>query len=267
MKSQNRKYDALPVQPMIYPWSEGTECKPIFDVKDGAFKQLIRVAEENQSIAVKCSYTLDDHYKVPNVVGCIPGSDDKPESGQIILGAHFDAMGDNKVGTYNSGSLDNASGTAAIMEMARLLNENKVPPKKTIVFVAFNGEEQYLKGSHYYAENPVLPLDNSVLINLDMIGSTRKTPLTISAEGGKNTELLKRFCSTARELKLDTLPMAGGLCDGMSFAEKGVPTVSLVNLTRRGGYHTPNDNEYDVDKLRMEQYVKLILRYIDEYAY
>lgn len=264
---QNRRYDALPVTSMAFPWNEGAEYKPILDVRDGIFKQLLKISKENQSIMLSCSYTKNEHCKVPNIVGYIPGSAAKLKNEQIILGAHFDAMGNNQNGTFNPGALDNASGTAAIMEIARILKENRTPPKKTIVIIAFNGEEQHLRGSAYYADNPLFPLENSVLINLDMVGSKKKVPITISAGGGKDTGLLKWFCEKAREMDIDTVAMADGICDEMSFAEKGVPVVTLSNNALRSGYHTPNDDINDIDASRLEQYVKLVLQYIDEHAY
>jgi len=119
---------------------------------------------------------------VKNVVGVIPGRGGL--AGQaVVVGAHYDHLGrgecraitlDPDSGTrVRNGADDNASGTAGIMEIARLLQGRQagVTNVRTIVFVAFAAEELGALGSHYYAANPVRPMDSTyVMINLDMIG-------------------------------------------------------------------------------------------------
>jgi Zn-dependent M28 family amino/carboxypeptidase len=107
----------------------------------------------------------------PNVIGVIKGTDS--EAGCIILSAHHDHDGTNGNDIY-FGAVDNASGTTAIMEIARLMNiavKNGLKPKRSIVFASYTGEERGLLGSYYFAANPLYPIEKTrAVLNIDMMG-------------------------------------------------------------------------------------------------
>jgi len=104
----------------------------------------------------------------------------------IVIGAHYDHLG---LGGEGSGSLsartgihhgadDNASGVAGLIELARMLSSHK--QKRTVVFIAFSGEEEGLIGSSYYVNHPIVPLANTVaMINMDMIGRLKDKNLIV----------------------------------------------------------------------------------------
>ena len=124
-----------------------------------------------------------------NVVGILPGSDLKLKNEAIVIGAHYDHLGHGgegslapREGEVHHGADDNASGTAGLLELARTFSARK--PRRTIVFIAFSGEEEGLIGSNYYVNHPVLPLQNTVaMINMDMIGRLKNKSLTIGGVG------------------------------------------------------------------------------------
>src|SRR6185369_8939215 len=95
----------------------------------------------------------------------------------IVVGAHYDHLGHGgagslapKEGEIHHGADDNASGTAGVLELARLFTAQESRPRRTIVFMAFSGEEEGLLGSSYYVNHPIVPLANTVaMINMDMI--------------------------------------------------------------------------------------------------
>src|SRR6185295_2720077 len=111
-----------------------------------------------------------------NVVGVIEGSDPVLKNESIIIGAHYDHLGRGgegslapRSGEIHHGADDNASGTAGVLELARIFSTQKL--KRTLVFLAFSGEEDGLLGSNYYVNHPLVPLDKTVaMINMDMIG-------------------------------------------------------------------------------------------------
>ena len=107
----------------------------------------------------------------PNVIGVIKGADS--EAGCIILSAHHDHDGTNGDDIY-FGAVDNASGTTAIMEIARLINialKSGLKPKRSIVFASYTGEERGLLGSYYFAANPLYPIEKTrAVLNIDMMG-------------------------------------------------------------------------------------------------
>lgn len=125
-----------------------------------------------------------------NVIGILPGSDPKLKNETIVIGAHYDHLG---MGGEGSGSLsartgihhgadDNASGVAGLLELARMLSAQK--PRRTIMFIAFSGEEEGLIGSNYYVNHPIVPLASTVaMINMDMIGRLKERKLIVGGAG------------------------------------------------------------------------------------
>ena len=126
-----------------------------------------------------------------NVVGILPGSDPKLKIEAIVIGAHYDHLGRGgegsgslapRGGEIHHGADDNASGVAGLIELARMWSSQK--HRRTIVFIAFSGEEEGLIGSNYYVNHPVVPLANTVaMINLDMIGRMKEKALIIGGVG------------------------------------------------------------------------------------
>jgi Zn-dependent M28 family amino/carboxypeptidase len=114
--------------------------------------------------------------KQKNVIGVLRGSDPLLRNTYVMLTAHYDHIGMLAPGDgdriYN-GANDDASGVAAVLEIANTLTALKIRPKRSIAFVLFFGEEAGLLGSAYYAKNPVLPLSKTIAqINLEQIGRT-----------------------------------------------------------------------------------------------
>jgi len=120
-------------------------------------------------VVTKMEYNPDA--EAANVIGVIPGSD--PVLGQewVIVGGHLDHNGVNAAGDVFHGADDNASGTAVALELARCFAALETPPQRSMMFIAFAGEEQGLLGSKYYVENPLVPLENTAgMFNFDCCG-------------------------------------------------------------------------------------------------
>jgi hypothetical protein len=126
-----------------------------------------------------------------NVIGILPGSDPKLKDETIVIGAHYDHLGHGgegslapREGEIHHGADDNASGTAGMLELARLFASQELRPRRTIVFMAFSGEEEGLLGSNYYVNHPIMPLTNTVtMINMDMIGRMKDNKLIVGGVG------------------------------------------------------------------------------------
>ncbi|MCA1620870.1 MAG: M28 family peptidase [Acidobacteria bacterium] len=127
-----------------------------------------------------------------NVVGVLEGSDARLKSEVIVVGAHYDHLGRGGVGSgslgregdVHYGADDNASGTAGLIELARLFSREPRLMRRTVVFVAFGGEEEGLIGSSFYVRNPVRPLEQTVaMLNMDMIGRLRGDVLNVGGVG------------------------------------------------------------------------------------
>jgi len=128
--------------------------------------------------------------EVANVIGLLPGSDPVLRDEVVIVGAHFDHLGRGGEGSRAAGSSeiynsadDNASGTAAMLEVARRVSEG-ARPARSILFIAFDAEERGLLGSEHYVDEPVRPLARTVaMLNLDMVGRLGSGPLTVLGMG------------------------------------------------------------------------------------
>lgn len=116
-----------------------------------------------------------------NVIGYIPGTDKRLKDAPIIIGAHLDHLG--CPGILFPGALDNASGSAIVMETAKAFAQSGVKPLRPVVFILFGAEEPGMLGSKFYVKHPLFPLEKTLcMFNLDMVGNG--TELRV---GGVNT--------------------------------------------------------------------------------
>lgn len=265
----NHAYGSFVVAPNAHSTAKFAEEKPmLFNCDTATFKDLVDAANKDLDINMKADFAVEN-VTAANVIGYIEGKDEALKKEFIIIGAHFDHAGDNKNGTYNPGALDNASGTAAMMEIARVLKEGKYKLKKSILFIAFNGEEEGLYGSYHYVNNPLYPLnkETTVMINLDMVGSKTEMPLKLLSFDSINTKLREEFYKYSKVLKIDCAQEAGQGSDHDSFGAKGIDSLCLINMDLKNGYHTPDDTIDKIDEKRIAEIAKLVLYYLDKNAF
>jgi hypothetical protein len=125
----------------------------------------------NVKVFVSVSAFFDEARPARNVVAKIEGSDTQMKEEFLIIGAHMDHLGIDPLGEVMNGANDNASGTAVVMEAARVMSLNQKKPERTVIFALWAGEEQGLWGSRYYVDHPLCPLEKTIAyINLDMVG-------------------------------------------------------------------------------------------------
>jgi aminopeptidase YwaD len=209
-----------------------------------------------------------------NVIGVLPGTDPQLKNEAIVIGAHYDHLGHGGEGSLavnsteiHHGADDNASGTAAIIELARQLAA-KHDNKRTLIFVAFSGEEEGLFGSNWYVNHPVFPLDKTVaMINLDMVGRLKDDKLTIGGIGtatqwkniveGLNLGDPPRMTDTALNPPRFALQLnedGFGPSDHSSLYGKKVPVLFFFTGTH-DDYHKPSDT---ADKINYKGEQKII---------
>jgi Zn-dependent M28 family amino/carboxypeptidase len=180
-----------------------------------------------------------------NVAGIIPGSDPKLKDEVVIYSAHWDHLG---VGTpvngdsiYN-GAIDNATGCAIILELARVWGSMPQKPRRSALFLAVTAEEDGLKGSEYYARHPLIPAaETAIDLNFDALypwGKAKDVVIT----GAERTTAWPMAQATARRLNLeispDATPAAGHYfrSDHFSFAHAGIPAFSVEHATEFAGH-------------------------------
>ena len=167
-----------------------------------------------------------------NVIAKLPGSDPKLKDEYVIYSAHWDAfgVGDPVNGdAIRNGALDNASGCAMVLEIARQLKNMKTPPKRSFLFLMVTAEEQGLLGSQYYADFPLYPAAKTVAnINIDGINQWGRTSdLVVVGLGASDLDDYAKAAAAeqGRTLKPDAEPEKGFYyrSDHFNFAKKGVP--------------------------------------------
>ena len=195
-----------------------------------------------------------------NVVGVIEGSDPKLKDEVVVLSAHLDHIGVTPPvngDSINNGALDNASGVATTLEVARAFKQGK-PPRRTVMFLLNTGEEKGLVGADYFARNPPTSRPLVADINLDMPVLTYDFT-DVVAFGAERSSLgpVVQGAAARMGLKLSPDPMPEeGLftrSDHFRFVEQGVPAMFLVTGFANGGeaafksflrdhYHKPSDD-------------------------
>ena len=187
-----------------------------------------------------------------NVVALLPGTDPQLRGQFVVVGAHFDHLGRSTEGALDPdrknvirrGADDNASGTAAVLELARLFAA--APPKRSLVFVTFSGEELGLLGSEYFATHSPLPLDSAVaMVNFDMVGRLRDDKLIVygvatAAELPAIVDEANLTASVSTPLRLTALGDGFGPSDHSSFYARGIPVLHFFTDLHED-YHSAGD--------------------------
>lgn len=206
-----------------------------------------------------------------NVVGYIEGSDSKLKDEFIVIGAHYDHLGyggpssnyKGKKPLIHNGADDNASGVAAMLELARIFSEN--PPKRSVLFVAFTAEELGLLGSNFFANNSPIDLQKvSLMVNMDMVGRL-KNNILYAIGTGSATELDE---IVTRLDEQDTLSITKsespiGSSDQTSFYIKGIPSIMFFSGVHLD-YHRPSDDWDKISYDGLEKVVNFISKVVNE---
>jgi hypothetical protein len=193
---------------------------------------------------------------VRNVVGVLPGASDARDDEAIVVGGHYDHVGlggrfsssPERTGEIHNGADDNASGIAALIEIARVAAAERARFPRTLVFVAFAGEERGLLGSAHYTEHPVVPLADTVaMINLDMIGRARGR-VEVGGLSGGAAALGADVEAAARAAGLDARPggPGAGRSDDSNFIDRRVPALHFFTGFH-DDYHRPSDDWDRID--------------------
>lgn len=214
------------------------------------------------TIEMEAHFTLIDSLTAPNVIGVIPGRDRKLKKEVIILGGHLDHLGVGVDGFVYNGADDDAGSAGVLLEMARVFQANKFRPARTVVFASWAGEELGLVGSRYYTNNPLYPLDKTVVyMNMDMV-ATGDSDLYVGGmwEFSDFYDIVREALDDETEAKLRyRLNYRGS--DHSAFLRKGVTAISLRTggtLTRdlddeHPEYHYPGDITSTCDPERLEE--------------
>jgi hypothetical protein len=189
-----------------------------------------------------------------NVMALLPGRDPALRGQYVVIGAHFDHLGRNAFGALDpdsatairNGADDNASGTAAVMELARILSRNR--PARSVIFANFSGEELGLLGSQYMAEHFPVPIGQVVaMINFDMIGRLRDDKLIVyGTKTATELEALLDSVNVAPKLDVRGIGDGFGPSDHSSFYAKDIPVLHFFT-DLHDDYHRATDDVAKID--------------------
>jgi Zn-dependent M28 family amino/carboxypeptidase len=242
----------------------GKDTSLLVQANNHGFKAFSLHEKLSTSVRVKAVYNISY-----NVIGKITGT--KRPDEYILYTAHWDHLGvgkpDAKGDSIFNGAIDNASGSAALLEMARAFNNLKERPERTILFLSVTGEEQGLLGSEYYGQHPIYPLKKTVAdLNMDGIKPMEKSNDIVITGYGQNE--LENYVEDAakiqgRYIAPEAHPEAGHYyrSDHFSLAKVGVPALDVsggIDIIGKGKeygrkqeddyvahhYHSQSDN-YD----------------------
>ena len=193
---------------------------------------------------------------IKNVIGVLEGEGPLADE-TVIVGAHYDHLGMGGSGTFapwtvaiHNGADDNASGTAALIEVARRITSSGVKPKRRIVFMAFTGEERGLLGSAYYVKSPRWPLDKTVaMLNMDMVGRLNENKLIVQGvDTAKEFDAIIDGLNKNYNFVITKKPGGFGPSDHASFYPHQIPVMHMFTGTH-SDYHRPSD---DWEKVNVE---------------
>jgi len=228
-------------RPAVESWITTDRAKELFAASGQDFDALKKAAVSKDfkpvALNAKANMTIKNTIREidsNNVIGKIEGSDPALKNEYVIYTAHWDHLGRDPKLTGDqifNGALDNASGTAALLEIAEGFTKLATPPKRSILFLAVTAEEKGLLGAKYYAENPLYPLNKTLAnINMDGVNQWGRTK-DVTMVGDDNSGLidLLREAATAQGRVVNPDPESEKgfyyRSDHFEFAKQGVPAL------------------------------------------
>ena len=236
--------------------SAGERCAGDFIASAFAALGLEPAGEDGYFQSLPLASVVTPHAPVGtgrNVIAVLPGADPDLAASLVIVGAHYDHLGlgefgsTGEAGQIHNGADDNASGVAAMLEAARILTSGP-RPGRSILFMAFTGEELGLIGSSYYTKNPTRPLEETLaMVNLDMVGRLEGGTLIVSGTGTA-PEWQQLIPSANDDIGIDLAydPSGYGPSDHTSFYSSDIPVLHLFTNVH-ADYHRDTDDWERID--------------------
>lgn len=233
--------------------------------------QLATINRPTGNVSLKAE-RVTEKIETENVAGLLEGSDKKEEV--LIITSHLDHIGISPNGEINNGADDDGSGTVSVLELAQAFSKAKAEghgPRRSILFMTVTGEEKGLFGSEYYAENPLIPLKNTIAdLNIDMIGRVDKEHENnhnyvyligsdkLSSElHAVSEEANKKYINYTLDYTFNDAKDPNRFyyrSDHYNFAKKGIPVIFYFTGVHED-YHKPGD---DVEKILFDKQTSIV---------
>lgn len=200
-----------------------------------------------------------------NILGILEGSDPELKHELVLIGAHYDHVGYGSrrnsygpTGYIHNGADDNASGVASLLELVEAVRELPQPPRRSILFALWDGEENGLLGSKHWAANPTMPIERiAFAFNVDMVGRLRERLEVFGSRSGVGLrQLVSRQNDNVKlRLKFDWDMKANS--DHHSFFQRNIP-VLMFHTGLHDDYHRPSDDAHKLNGPGMQQVCRLL---------
>jgi len=251
------------MQPLLDAWQLDATARQIDgdlmprsrDLPDGKVEYVEHIAKNRRTVR--------------NVIGVLPGSDPARAKEAIVIGAHYDHVGlggrlsvsPERTGEIHNGADDNASGTASIIEIARAAVAERSRFPRTLIFVAFAGEERGLLGSAFYVSEPRVPVESTIaMLNLDMVGRANGAVDVsgLDAAPSMEADLTAAIKTSASTLTIKREGPGAGRSDDYNFLVRRIPAINFFTGFH-DDYHRPGDDWEKIDAAGTSQVAKLAL--------
>jgi aminopeptidase YwaD len=216
------------------------------------------IVKNPSNISVDIENKFVPKFKAANVCGFVKGKE-QPDS-LLVIAAHYDHLGGMGDATYFPGANDNASGVALLIELAKHYASN--PLQYSVAFIAFGGEEAGLRGSEYFVQNPLFPIQKiRFLTNLDLTGTGEEGITAVNASVFKQEFSLLNEINT-RKIYLIKIKSRGKAAnsDHYWFTERGVPSFFIYAMGGIQAYHDVFDR---ADTLPLTEFADLFRIIVD----
>jgi hypothetical protein len=250
--------------------SAGERCAG--DYIAGEFAKLrLRPAGENGTFfqSLSLASALNPHATPGtgrNVIAALDGGDAKSKDEWIVIGAHYDHLGEGgnrsslapAEAAVHNGADDNASGVSVVLSAARAFAAGP-RPARSVLFIAFTGEESGLLGSAYFVAHPTIAGRMRAMINLDMVGRLGAGPLIVyGVDTADEWRSLVEQAASRAGIAIATRGEGYGPSDHTSFYTKDIPVLHLFTNTH-GDYHKPTDDADKIDAAGLEKVTKMVV--------
>ena len=251
---------------------------PLITVQDprvlAFFEKLPVGASDQATVSLHLGEPVTGPVKARNVLGLLRGSDPELKNSYVIVTAHYDHVGnrgaaDEKGDHIYNGANDDGSGTVSVIEIAAALATLKTPPKRSILFMTFFGEEKGLLGSRYYGRHPVVPIDKTVAdVNLEQLGRTddsegpRVGAAVMTGFGYSEVSDVFKAAGNAEGVRVYRHPQFSdayfGRSDNQALADLGVPAHTIGVAFMFPDYHGAGDHWDKIDYANMAKVDRMV---------
>lgn len=260
----------FPMRERLREASAGSPTPPLVLISDPEFARIAAQIDSASRLSLSIQAPVEEPVPLRNVAAILPGADPELSKTFLVLSAHYDHTGVNPRGEgdrINNGANDDASGVATMLALAEAFSQAPERPRRSLLFIAYFGEEKGLYGSRYYAAHPLVPLARTVAnLNFEHMGRTddNEGPRSgkITATGFDYTTLGATLTEAAQSTGMQTWKHERysdsffGNSDNQSLADKGVPAITVAVAWIFPDYHRPGDHWDKLDYPNMEKAVR-----------